>query len=335
MSTHAPGDATPVDGVGDLPRPSTSVDEIPTRASAPLDENVAADPTRPHVIGIGNAVVLMGADGKKLLARALPGKRRGTHYGEVELGELVGRSFGDIVRTMKGQPFHLLRPTIEDHVMGLKRATQIIYPKDIGPILMKLGLFSGARVFECGSGSGGLTIALASMVGPTGKVVSFDRAPAHQLRCAANLRQAGLDDRVELRVRDVTVEGFGDTGADALFLDLKEIAEAIPHAAEALHPGCVLGAIVPTFNQVVEALNALDTGLWADIDVMETLYRRYKTNAPRLRPFDRMVGHTGFLVFARRVNPLPVDPDLTPVVPPETDGPDDLDTDPPLDGDDA
>lgn len=252
----------------------------------------------------GDFVGLLMPDGRKLTVRAGQGSR-GTHYGELDLAPLVGLEYGTAARTRMGQPVYLLRPTLQDHLMTIKRITQIIYPKEVGVILLKLGLRHGSTVIECGTGSGALTVALAWQVGPTGHVYSFEKEKAHHERARYNLGRLNFLDRVTLKHRDAIAEGFDVTGAEAVFLDVRDPHELLPKAIDALAPGGIIGFLVPTMNQVSDVLRALETQPCIDTEVSETFFRRFKVNANRLRPEDRMVAHTGFLIFTRKIEVVP------------------------------
>lgn len=259
----------------------------------------------------GDFVVLLMPDGRKLTVRAGHGSR-GTHYGELDLAPLVGLEYGTAARTRMGQPIYLLRPTLQDHLMTVKRITQIIYPKEVGVILLKLGLRHGSTVIECGTGSGALTIAFAWQVGPTGRVYTYEKEKAHHERARYNLARLNFLDRVTMAHRDAIAEGFDVKGAEAVFLDVREPQELLQKALDALAPGGIIGFLVPTMNQVSDVLRALETQPCIDTEVSETFFRRFKVNANRLRPEDRMVAHTGFLIFSRKIE---VVPDYLPPVP--------------------
>jgi tRNA (adenine57-N1/adenine58-N1)-methyltransferase len=184
--------------------------------------------------------------------------------------------------------------------MSLPRATQIVYPKDIGLILIKLSVVPGVRVVEAGSGIGILTTAFARYVKPGGHVYSYDALADMLEKAQANVRRAGLEGAVTFRQRTIEI-GFEEDDADALFLDVREPHLYLAQAAAALCEGGFFGAIVPTINQVVELVGALARQPFTDVEILELLERHYKALPERIRPLDRLSAHTGFLVFARRL----------------------------------
>lgn len=256
------------------------------------------------LIGPSSWVILLFEDGKKLTVKPGLGNK-GTHFGQVDLTTLEQKTYGQMILTSTGHPVYLLKPTLQDHIMTLKRITQIIYPKDIGTILLKLGISQGSTVLECGTGSGSLTTALAWMVGDEGKVYTYERDPLFSKRAKENLDKIGLLNRVEMKIRDVSLLGFEEKNVEAAFLDVREPTDLLPQITASLAPGGVLGILVPTTNQIVETLNSLSNAPYTDTEIMETFFRKYKNNPNRLRPEDRMVGHTGFLIFTRRVSVPP------------------------------
>jgi tRNA (adenine57-N1/adenine58-N1)-methyltransferase len=204
------------------------------------------------------------------------------------------------VATHLGHPLLLLQPSTDDLIRDLKRSTQIMYPKDIGFILMKMSIRPGITVLEAGTGSGGLTTVLAQAVGPQGRVISYDLLEDRHNLTRKNLDRLGLAERVTLKLRDIA-QGFDETDVDALFLDVPNPWDYVAQARRALAGGGFFGSIVPTTNQVSTLLIALYREGFAFEEVCEVLVRFYKTVPQRLRPTDRMVAHTGFLVFARPV----------------------------------
>ncbi|NCC24001.1 MAG: tRNA (adenine-N1)-methyltransferase [Deltaproteobacteria bacterium] len=247
----------------------------------------------------GQLVLLVSPKGKHYFRVPRPGEVLNTHDGTIQMDEVIDVGFGGEIKTHLGRVYTVLRPSLYDVVKGVRRKTQILYPKEIGYLVMKLGIGPGARVVEAGCGSGGLTTALAWFVGTEGRVVTHDRRPEFCSLCRDNLEWAGMADRVEIHERDVGIDGFAATDADALFLDVRTPWEYLDKIPACLVPGSPLGFLLPTTNQVQELLAGLERGPFLQIEVLEILLRRYKPTAERFRPMDRMVAHTGFLVFAR------------------------------------
>lgn len=245
-------------------------------------------------------VLLIGPDAKRYLVRLRAGTRFHTHRGIIDHDELIAKPLGREVLSHLKQSFVVLQPSIHDVLMKVKRASQIIYPKDIGLILLKLDVGSGKRVIEAGTGSGALSIALAHAVGPDGVVYSYDLRKDMLNLARHNLEAAGLLDRVRLVHRNIA-QGFAQTDVDALFLDVREPWEYLSQVCAALCDGGFFGALVPTTNQVSTLLAEMAQHPFYSIEVLEILLRKYKPVPSRLRPQDQMVAHTGFLIFARTV----------------------------------
>jgi len=193
-----------------------------------------------------------------------------------------------------------LQPSLSDILNELPRTTQILYPKDIGYILIQMGVAPGQTVMEAGTGSGSMTIALATAIGAEGKVISYEHKPDVQNLARKNVERLGLASRLTFKLRDIQL-GFDETDADAFFLDVQNPFDYIAQVRNALKPGGFFGTILPTFNQVERTLLALRLNKFAFIEVCELILRYYKADPSRLRPTDRMVAHTGFLVFARKI----------------------------------
>ncbi len=246
-------------------------------------------------------VLLISEEGKRYLVFVEPGDSWYTNRGRLPYDEIIGEPYGQVKTTHLGQKFLILRPTTSDLIQYLKRTTQIVYPKDAARLVMELDLQDGKRMIEAGTGSGGLTLAFARAVAPSGHVYSYEIRPDHQRVARRNLEKLNLLNQVDLKLRDAA-EGFDETDVDAVFLDARDAASLIPRAEEALTDSGIFGALQPTVNQVSEVLRALEAGNFVDIRVEEILIRRWKPVPDRLRPADRMIAHTGYLIFARKLD---------------------------------
>ncbi|MDL2316945.1 tRNA (adenine-N1)-methyltransferase [Desulfovibrio sp. OttesenSCG-928-A18] len=247
----------------------------------------------------GELFILVSPRGKRSLKRLREGHDIHGNDGIIPAALVAESDYGVEVRTLQGVPYRIYKPTLYDLVRGIKRQTQIIYPKDIGYICMRLGIGNGTRVIEAGSGSGSLTIALSWFSGEKGRVYTYEAREEFYELCAKNLAWAGVGDNVTRHLRDIA-DGFEQKDADALFLDVRTPWEYLPQVAAAVRPGAALAFLVPTVEQISLLLKAMETGPFDDMEVEEVLVRGWKPVADRLRPNDRMVAHTGFLLFARK-----------------------------------
>jgi tRNA (adenine57-N1/adenine58-N1)-methyltransferase len=254
-----------------------------------------------HVAQENDLVLLIGQDRKQFVLRLQAGGQLQTHRGCINHDDLLGQPLGREIHSHLGYPFVVLEPSTFDLIKQLKRTTQIMYPKDIGYVLLKLNVMPGSRVIEAGTGSGGLTLALARAVKPDGRLVSYEiRADILSL-AQANLESLGLAGSVEFKLRDIA-EGFDERDVDALFLDVRRPWVYLSNAVEALKDSGFFGAILPTTNQVSDLVRNMEAQqTFGHIEVEEVLVRPYKAVPTRLRPVDRMIAHTGYLVFGRKV----------------------------------
>ncbi len=248
----------------------------------------------------GDIAQLVGLRHKNFIITLIEGSRLETHRGILQHDDLIGKPWGTQVFSHIGSPFFLLQPSLADLLSDLPRTTQILYPKDIGFILITMGIGPGKKVIEAGTGSGSMTIALAYNVSTEGRVISYEVRPEMQSLAKKNLERVGLAARVDFKLRDIA-EGLDETDADAFFLDVPNPYDYILQVRAALKPGGFFCSLIPTVNQVELLLTALRREQFAFIEVCEVLVRYYKPEPTRLRPTDRMVAHTGFLIFARRI----------------------------------
>ena len=253
---------------------------------------------------VDDLVLLVTGGGKRHLLRLQPGRQFHSNLGKVMHDELIDLPYGYTVYSHLGHAFLLLEPSLDDRMTRIKRNTQIIYPKDAAMIVRRLSLQAGSRVIEAGTGSGGLTVALAWAVAPSGRVFSYEIRDEHVEVARSNLEKMGLLPYVELHNASI-LDGFNQSNVDALVLDLRTPWIFLEQAHKALRPGGFFTALVPTTNQVSELLHGLEDSSFADICVEEVLVRNYKPVPDRLRPDDSMVGHTVFVISARPI----VDPE--------------------------
>ncbi len=216
--------------------------------------------------------------------------------------ELIGKMEGTQVETSRGTRFIALRPTLAEYVLKMPRGAQVIYPKDLGMILMWADVFPGAAVLEAGLGSGALTLALLRAVGEKGRVISYEVREDFARRAQENIRQyLGETSNLTVVQKDI-YEGIEHGPVDRLVLDLPEPWRVVPHAEEAIHPGGIyisLSPTVPQVEQVVAALRASKS--FAFIETFETLLRHWNIEGRSVRPDHRMVAHSAFLTVARKV----------------------------------
>jgi tRNA (adenine57-N1/adenine58-N1)-methyltransferase len=246
----------------------------------------------------GDLIQLVGLRHKSFIVTLTADKELHTHRGVVKHNDLLGLPYGSKIYSHNGAPFFLVIPSLAEVLLDLKRSTQILYPKDIGFLLINMGIGPGQHVMEAGTGSGAMTTALAFAVGPSGKVTTYEQKEEFQNLARKNLKKLGLDSRVDFKLGRIE-DGFEESNVDAFFLDVLNPHDYVEQVRAALKPGGFFGCLVPTANQVTRLLNALRFSKFAFVDVVEVLLRYYKPEPERLRPTDRMVAHTGYLVFGR------------------------------------
>jgi tRNA (adenine57-N1/adenine58-N1)-methyltransferase len=223
-----------------------------------------------------------------------------THKGYLKLDELIGKEYGEPIKSSLGINFATLKPALTDYIMKSSRNTQIIYPKDAALIVMLSGIGPGSRVVESGTGTGSLTTALAHYVGSSGKVYTYELRPEFQKNARKNLERSKLIERVEMKSGDVT-QGFDVQDVDAVILDLAVPWLVVPHAYNALKPSGIIVSFSPTIDQVVRATEALRENGFVFIETIECLMRTMQVERGKTRPNTMMTGHTGYITHARKI----------------------------------
>jgi len=229
--------------------------------------------------------------------------------------DLIGKPDGTLVTLSHGRRMLAIRPTLSEYVLKMPRGAQVLYPKDLGVILQWADIYPGSRVFEAGTGSGALTMALLRAVGDRGHVISYESREDFARTAMKNIeRYLGPVHNLMLRQRNA-YEGIEETDLDRVVLDLPEPWQVVPHAVTALRSGGVYLSYVPTIPQVMQTVEALHrVQVFAMIQTFETLLRTWNIEGRSVRPDLRMVAHSGFLTVARKVQPgLP--PSVSPASP--------------------
>jgi tRNA (adenine57-N1/adenine58-N1)-methyltransferase len=257
-------------------------------------------------LAAGERILLIDSKDRRYLIRLVEHANFSTHAGVIEHDEIIGQHEGiEIIAHQRddgrspARRLLVLRPTLSDLVLKMPRGAQVIYPKDLGAILMAADLFPGARVLEAGVGSGALSMAtLRAGCSVTGYEIREDFA----IRATSNVTDLfgdAADYRVE--VRDI-YEGIDERGIDRILLDLPEPWRVLDPAMEALMPGGIICAYLPSINQTAEFRAGLDRRGYGLAETFEILRRTWHIEGRSVRPDHRMVAHTGFLTTARRIS---------------------------------
>jgi tRNA (adenine57-N1/adenine58-N1)-methyltransferase catalytic subunit len=253
----------------------------------------------------GERVLLIDSKDRRYLITLGTGKEFHSHHGAIRHDDIIGGHEGSKLKTTGGASVIVFRPTMSDYVLKMKRGAQVIYPKDIGLIIVYADIFPGALVVEAGTGSASLTIALARAVGPDGRVVSYELREDHHERAVANVADwyegsGGKPENLELRLGDI-FEGIPETGVDRMVLDMPEPWRAVGPATDALAPGGILCCYLPTIPQVSQAVEAMRRGGFSFLNTFEGLVRTWNVEGQSVRPDHRMVAHTGFIITGRKL----------------------------------
>jgi len=250
----------------------------------------------PRTFAAGERALLVDAKARRYLVTLAEGGQFHSHAGITAHDDIIGHHEGITVRSTAGARYTAVRPTLADFVLKMPRGAQVIYPKDLGPLLMLADIFPGARVFESGVGSGAVSMTLLRA---GADVVGYELRADFAARARRNVESflgADLPYRIDERS---AYEGIDEADLDRVVLDLPEPWRVVKHAAAAMRPGGILVAYVPTVGQVAQLREELASSAFAMAQTVEVLQRSWHVEGQSVRPDHRMVGHTGFLTSAR------------------------------------
>jgi tRNA (adenine57-N1/adenine58-N1)-methyltransferase len=247
-------------------------------------------------------VILLDRKDREYLARLDQRRAIGIRGGKIAVNDIIGHDEGSVVRSTMNEPFLVFRPSLRQLIPNLPRNAQVIYPKDLGPILIWADLFPGARVVEAGVGAGALSMTLLRAIGDNGRLFSYEiREDFAELAKKNVAHYFGPAPNWSVKLGDVAT-AINETDVDRVILDLPEPWRVIERAWKVLRPGGILLCYLPTVLQVKSLVDALrDDKRFACIETMETLMRFWHLKGMSVRPQHRMVAHTGFLTSARRL----------------------------------
>lgn len=250
----------------------------------------------------GEPIILLDRKDREYLARLDRNRPLAIRGGKVLVEELIGRDEGCTVRSSVNEPFLVFRPSLPQLIPNLPRNAQVVYPKDLGPILIWADLFPGARVVEAGVGAGALSMTLLRAIGSSGQLITYEiREDFADMARKTLSKYFGPTPNWILKVGDIETE-LSEAEVDRVVLDLPEPWKVIDPAWSALKPGGILLSYLPTVIQVKSLVDALRADKrFACIETMETLMRFWHIKGMSVRPQHRMIAHTGFLTSARRL----------------------------------
>jgi tRNA(1-methyladenosine) methyltransferase and related methyltransferases len=238
---------------------------------------------------------------KNWLTRIEKNKKLHTHIGIIDFDSILGLEYGSSVITSKQKKVYLMLPTIFDFVMKSDRKTQIVYPKDLGYIAIRTGLKSGCNVLEIGTGSASLTTFFASLVGPSGHVFTYDINEEFMEIARKNLKKSGMENYVSMFKQDIMTEGLERTDIDIAIIDLGDPWNVLQIVHKCLKNSGSVAVICPTMNQLEKTSKHMNEVGFMDIESIEIMVRNIEAREGKTRPSMRMIGHTTYLIFGRKM----------------------------------
>ena len=238
---------------------------------------------------------------KNWLTKIEKSKKLHTHIGIIDFDQVLGLEYGSSIVTPKQKRVYLMEPTIFDFVMKSDRKTQIVYPKDLGYIAIRSGLKSGSNVLEIGTGSASLTTFFASLVGTSGHVFTYDVNEEFMEIARKNLKKSDMEKNVSMYNRDIMKEGLELSEIDVAIIDLGDPWNVLHIVHKCLKSSGSVAIICPTMNQLEKTSKHMNEIGFIDIESTEILIRNIEAREGKTRPSMRMIGHTTYLLFGRKI----------------------------------
>jgi tRNA (adenine57-N1/adenine58-N1)-methyltransferase len=254
-------------------------------------------------IKAGDMILIHLDEKREYMVQAREELRLSSDLGEILIKDLIGKPYGFVGKTHLDRLFFCLKPSLSDLMMKVKRNTTVVYPKDLGYLLLETSIGPGSRVIEVGTGSGALTLVLARITAPDGKVYSYERKEEFSQNAKKNLERYGLGKNVEFFVRDVGLDGFTETDADAVFIDVPEPWDIVPKAAVALKGGHHTVSWSPNVEQVQKTVDAMKANHFTRINTVEIIMRDLLVRERGIRPREHGITHTAYLTSGQLVLP--------------------------------
>ncbi len=248
----------------------------------------------------GDLVILYFDEKSEFVLEVKKGIKFSTHHGTIKLEDLIDQEYGTEIKTHLNKPFYLLRPSISDLMMKVRRQTTIVYPKDAGFMILRTGIGPGSKVIEIGTGSGALTILLANTVRPDGRIYTYERRKDFFENSQRNVKRCGFDQFVEFYHVDVAKDGLKQTAVDAVFIDIPEPWTVIGQARKSLSGGSHLVSLSPNIEQVKKTKEVLDVEKFKRIGVFEIMLRDILIRHTGTRPKERAITHTAYLITGQK-----------------------------------
>jgi tRNA (adenine57-N1/adenine58-N1)-methyltransferase catalytic subunit len=249
----------------------------------------------------GVYVLLFYQANKNWLTKIEKSKKLHTHIGIIDFDQILGLEYGSSIVTSKQKRVYLMQPTVYDFVMKSERKTQIVYPKDLGYIAIRTGLKSGSNVLEIGTGSASLTTFFASLVEPSGHVFTYDVNEEFMEIASKNLRKSGMEKNVSMFKRDIMKEGLQLCDIDIAIIDLGDPWNVLQVVHKCLNNSGSVAIICPTMNQLEKTSKHMNEIGFTDIESSELMIRNIEAREGKTRPSMRMIGHTTYLLFGRKI----------------------------------